>query len=66
MIGNEQLFSEVRDDCGITYVVPVDQLDAWYDWVAAVQAGQADGDKVPDWAHFIGARNVQFSNWRIG
>ena len=65
MIGHEQLFCEVRDDCGVRYVVPVDKLDAWYDWVAAVVAGQTDADAVPPWAHFVGARNVQFSGWEV-
>lgn len=65
MIGAEQFFSDVCDDCGVRYIVPVDKLDAWYDWVAAVIAGQTNAEEVPPWAHFVGGRTVQFSNWRI-
>ncbi len=63
-VGEPQWNTEVVDDIGLRYVVPLDKLDAWYDWVAAVVDGHTPNVDTPDWAHCVGSHNVQFTEWK--
>ncbi len=59
-----QWYTEVIDDTGLRYVVPVDMKDVWYAWVKECEDGKNTCEP-PDWAVPV-SMDVEFTEWREG
>jgi len=64
ILGDPQWYALVQDDGLQNFVVPVDKLDLWYDWVDRVIDGDQDRNDWPVWAIGVDSRGVEFTEWR--